>query len=108
MISKVFYNLILNAIQHGEHVTLIAFSHCISGTDLVITCEDNGVGVAPQLKDQIFKSGVGKGTGYGLFLIREILSITDITICETGEPGKDARFEITVPKGAWRMKGVDV
>jgi len=108
MISKVFYNLILNAIQHGEHVTLITFSHRISGTDLVITCEDNGVGVAPQLKDQIFKSGVGKGTGYGLFLIREILSITDITICETGEPGKGARFEITVPKGAWRMKGVDV
>jgi signal transduction histidine kinase len=39
----------------------------------------------------------------GLFLAREILSITGITIHETGKPGKGARFEITVPKGAWRI-----
>jgi len=39
----------------------------------------------------------------GLFLSREILSITGITIKEAGEPGKGARFEMTVPKGAWRF-----
>jgi signal transduction histidine kinase len=41
----------------------------------------------------------------GLFLSREILSITGITIKETGEPGKGARFEMTVPKGACRITG---
>jgi signal transduction histidine kinase len=40
-----------------------------------------------------------------LFLSREILAITGITITENGEPGKGARFEITVPKGAWRTAG---
>jgi len=40
-----------------------------------------------------------------LFLSQEILSITGITITETGEPGKGARFEITVPKGAYRFTG---
>ena len=42
-------------------------------------------------------------TGMGLFLSREILAITGITLRENGEPGKGARFEITVPKGAWRI-----
>ena len=107
MISRVFYNLIHNAIRHGEHVTQITFSHHISGTDLVISCEDNGIGIALQEKEHIFKRGVGKGTGYGLFLIREILDITGITIRETGEPGKGARFEIAVPKGAWRIDDVN-
>jgi len=37
-----------------------------------------------------------------LFVIHEILAITGITIRETGEPGKGARFEILVPAGAYR------
>jgi hypothetical protein len=36
-------------------------------------------------------------------LIREILSITGITIAETGEFGKGARFEIRVPKNGYRI-----
>jgi hypothetical protein len=41
----------------------------------------------------------------GLFLSREILSITGITIRETGEPGNGARFEMLVPKMVWRIVG---
>jgi len=37
--------------------------------------------------------------------VREIWDLTGITIHENGEPGKGARFEMTVPKGAWRMTG---
>jgi hypothetical protein len=40
-----------------------------------------------------------------LIFVREILDITGITIRENGEPEKGARFEMTVPKGAWRMTG---
>jgi len=54
---------------------------------------------------KLFTRGFGKNTGLGLFLSREILSITGITITENGTPGKGARFEITVPKGAWRTAG---
>ena len=103
MISKVFYNLIHNALRHGEHVTRIAFSYQVSGTDLLIVCEDNGAGIDPEEKDNIFRKGFGKDSGLGLFLIREILSITGITIQETGEQGKGARFEIRVPEGDWRI-----
>jgi len=55
----------------------------------------------------LFECGFMNNTGLGLFLSREILAITGITVNENGEPGTGTRFEITVPKGAWRMKGVD-
>jgi signal transduction histidine kinase len=69
---------------------------------LTILYEDNGVGIPPENKEKIFIRGFGKHTGLGLFLIREILSITGITIAETGDYGKGARFEIRVPKGGYR------
>ncbi len=102
MIGKVFYNLIQNALRHGEHVTRITFSCTVSDDELIISCEDNGIGIAQKDKDHIFKKGFGKDSGLGLFLIREILSITGITIQETGEPGKGARFEMTVPRDMYR------
>lgn len=102
MIGKVFYNLIHNALRHGLNVTKIAFFHYMSGTNLVIVCEDNGAGIVPAEKENIFRKGFGKDSGLGLFLIREILSITTITIREVGQPGKGARFEIVVPTGMYR------
>jgi hypothetical protein len=38
-----------------------------------------------------------------MFLIREILSITGLTIRETGIPEKGVRFEIRVPEGSYRF-----
>ncbi len=38
-----------------------------------------------------------------MYLSREILSLTGISIRETGVYGKGARFELRVPKGAYRF-----
>jgi signal transduction histidine kinase len=103
MVGKVFYNLIDNALRHGERVTRIAFSYHLSEAALVIVCEDNGVGIPAPDKQQVFTKGFGRDSGLGLFLIREILSITGISIRETGEPGRGARFEITIPSGDYRI-----
>jgi PAS domain S-box-containing protein len=102
LLPKVFYNLLENAIRHGEHVSTVRFSSRESDQGLTLVCEDNGAGVDAASKKHLFQQGFGKHTGFGLYLMREILSITCITITETGEPGKGARFEIAVPKGAWR------
>ncbi len=107
LLEKVFYNLIENAVRNGEHVTTIRFSKNLSDTGFSIIYEDNGAGIPADMKENIFKPGIGKHTDIGLFLVQEILSITGITIKETGEPGKGARFEMTVPKGAWRMRKED-
>jgi len=105
LIANVFYNLIGNAVQYGKKITTIRFSVEEVGDDHLIVCEDDGDGVVAEEKEKIFERGFGKNTGLGLTLSREILDITGITIRETGEPGKGARFEMTVPKGAWRISG---
>ena len=103
MLEKVFFNLLDNAARHGERVTHIRVSSRPVGGNLVIVWEDNGVGVAPVDKARIFERGFGKNTGHGLFLVREILSLTGISIAETGEQGRGARFEMMVPQGAHRI-----
>jgi PAS domain S-box-containing protein len=103
LVGKVFYNLMDNAVRYGGKITTIRFSALKSGDDHLIVCEDDGDGIPAEEKEKIFERGFGKNTGLGLALSREILSITGITIRETGEPGKGARFVMTVPKGMWRI-----
>ena len=105
LIIKVCYNLMDNAVQYGKKITMIRFSVLKHNDEHLIVCEDDGVGVLAEEKEKIFERGFGKNTGLGLALSREILSITGITIRETGEPGKGARFEMTVPKVMWRTVG---
>ncbi len=105
LIVKVFYNLMENAMQYGGKITIIRFSVEERDRDRIIVCEDDGVGVPASEKKKIFERGFGKNTGLGLALSQEILAITGITISETGEPGKGARFEMVVPEGAWRNAG---
>jgi PAS domain S-box-containing protein len=102
LIVKVFYNLMDNAVRYGQKITTIRFFVDECDGNHLIVCKDDGEGVVAEEKEKIFERGFGKNTGLGLALSREILLITGITICENGEPGKGARFEMTVPKGAWR------
>jgi PAS domain S-box-containing protein len=104
LLEKVFYNLMDNTLRHGKHATEIRIYYQETEEGILLLYEDNGVGVPEYEKSLIFKRGYGKNTGFGLFLIQEILSITGIAIRETGEPGKGARFEIAVPKGNYRTK----
>jgi PAS domain S-box-containing protein len=107
MIVKVFHNLVGNAVRHGGKITTIRFSLPDCGTSHRILCEDDGEGISAGEKEQIFEKGFGKNTGMGLFLAREILAITNITIRECGEPGRGAQFEMGVPDGCYRRKGED-
>jgi multi-sensor signal transduction histidine kinase (EC 2.7.13.3) len=56
------------------------------------------------MKERIFEYNCGKNSGYGLYLIREILAITGITIHEEGIAGEGARFVISVPAGRWKIQ----
>lgn len=103
LITRVMYNLMDNAVRYGGKITAIRFFLRESGAARVMYCEDDGNGVAADEKERIFERGFGKNTGLGLAISHEILAITGITITETGSPGEGARFEITVPEGAWRM-----
>jgi len=106
LFEKVFYNLIENSLKYGgEQLKTIRISLLVQGDSLLLTYEDDGVGIADADKEHLFERGFGKHTGFGLFLSREILAITGISLRETGTAGTGARFEILVPKGAWRLAG---
>jgi PAS domain S-box-containing protein len=104
MFEKVFYNLVENALRYGgESLSQIHISSTTTTGGLIISVEDDGAGIPEGDKERIFERGFGKNTGFGLFLSREILGITGMTITETGIFGKGARFEILVPEGIYRF-----
>jgi signal transduction histidine kinase len=104
LIYKVIFNLIDNAVRYGKTITTIRFSVEERDGDHILVCEDDGVGIPADEKEKIFQRGFGKNTGLGLAISRQILDITGITLHETGEPGKGARFEIVVPRGKCRFE----
>ncbi|HII98084.1 MAG TPA: PAS domain S-box protein [Methanoregula sp.] len=103
LLEKVFFTLLENTLRHGERATRVRVTKILSNTGLTLICEDDGIGIAPHEKERIFEWGYGKHTGFGLFLSREILAITGLSIKECGEAGNGARFEITVPAEAYRF-----
>jgi signal transduction histidine kinase len=105
MLVKVFWNLIDNSVRHGVNVGAIRVSAHRSGDRLLIVYEDDGVGIPKSDKEKIFVPVHGIQTGLGMFLSREILAMTGITIRETGTVRKGVRFEICVPKGRYRIAG---
>jgi signal transduction histidine kinase len=103
LFEQVFANLIDNSFIHGVRVSHISVSFLPFNRDIAIVYEDDGIGVHAGDKSQIFEKGVGKKPGFGLFLSREILANTGLTIKECGVYGKGARFEIFVPEGKFRF-----
>jgi PAS domain S-box-containing protein len=105
MIERVFYNLLENSMRHGERVKKVTVSIELADRHMKLIFQDDGKGVKPEEKEIIFKRGYGIHTGYGLYMTREVLGITGLSIVENGEPGRGARFEITIPAGKFRQSG---
>ena len=104
LLVTVIINLLENAIRHGgSRLDTVRFSCQRNGDSLTVVCEDNGAGIEEADKTRLFTRGFGRHTGLGLFLSREILESTGLTILEKGIPGHGARFEITVPAGSFRL-----
>lgn len=103
VIEKVFSHMIENTQKHGKKATEIHISCRETATGLQLIYEDDGMGIPAEKKKDLFVRGVGSATGFSLFFVHDILEISDMTIQETGEPGTGVRFEISVPKGLYRM-----
>ncbi|MEI7648115.1 MAG: PAS domain S-box protein [Methanomicrobiales archaeon] len=104
LLEQVFQILADNILIHGKTATQVTLTYTSGPESITLFFEDNGVGILKDTKTKMFSPDFQKEKGVGLFLSREILDITGITITETGEPGKGARFEMTVPKGMWRIE----
>lgn len=107
LLERIFYNLIENTLRHAPDATTVRISSRTTPRALEIVYEDDGPGVPEAMKETIFLQGYGQNTGLGLFLVREILSITEISLTEEGVVGKGARFVIRVPHGSHRRVEAD-
>jgi PAS domain S-box-containing protein len=99
LLRQFFYNLIDNSLKYGEKITQIRIYFEKTEDDkLKLIYEDDGVGIPEKMRSNLFKEGVGKGTGYGLYMIKKICETYGWTIQETGKPRKGVQFIITIPK----------
>lgn len=101
LMKRSIENLVINAMQavpdRGGEVRVSVQEEA---TDLLLSVDDNGPGVDPELADQIFEADVtskSKGTGLGLALVKGVIEAHDGTITCVTSPMGGARFEIRIP-----------
>src|SRR5208337_1640182 len=99
-LRQMFYNFIDNTRKYGVQATAtkIYYEDDERG-GLRLIYEDDGVGISEANKSKLFREGFSTGgsTGFGLFFIKKMMSVYGWTITEKGEPGKGAKFVITIP-----------
>jgi len=103
LLDKAIHYLFEDALCEGEKVTQVQVSLILTGTNGVLIMENNGAGIPAEEKGRIFDRGYGRTGSWGLFLAREILVITGMTIAENGDPDRGVRFEITLPPGTLQL-----
>lgn len=104
-ILVVFNNLISNAIKYRNEAALelwIKVSTRQVGSNLEITIADNGQGIAEKHLDKIFDmfyraTTKSKGSGLGLYIVKEAVEKMNGTITVTSEQYKGTTFTITIP-----------
>jgi PAS domain S-box-containing protein len=102
-LEHVFDRLIERSLEKEENPREIRISHQVGEGALFIIFENNGPGYSPEEKEILFELR-SDGTGNReLFIAREILSLTGITLTENGVPGKGARFELRIPETYYRF-----
>jgi signal transduction histidine kinase len=99
LLRQVLFNLLLNAIQAADLNGRIQISaRRLSATEAVLEVRDNGPGVPPDRRQEIFKpyfTTNQKGTGLGLAVVQQIVLAHGWEIeCLANEP-KGALFRIT-------------
>ena len=99
-LRQMFYNFIDNTRKYGQKTTTIRVHYeKIDQDKLNLIYEDDGIGVPMENKANLFKEGFSTGgsTGFGLFLIKKMIEVYGWSIQENGQPGKGAKFTITIP-----------
>jgi two-component system sensor histidine kinase PilS (NtrC family) len=107
-IRQVVWNLATNAIRAMPHGGALKLSVAVrQGSakdhgDIVISVEDQGVGIAARDLDGIFQPFRGafeRGTGLGLSIVHRIVSDYGGEVHVTSQPGVGTRVEVTLPFG---------
>jgi signal transduction histidine kinase len=103
-LGRAIINLAENALWHSMRGTKVTLGLSLQGSDILITVDDQGPGVAPEIRDHLFqkfsqgsRSSKGK-VGLGLYFCRITAVEWGGTVGQENLPGGGARFWIRLPR----------
>lgn len=99
----VFVNLITNAVQAMEHQGTLTLETAVVAGTTQVRVSDTGCGIAPELLGRIFEpffttKPPGKGTGLGLYNIKNVIHHMNGTIKVESQIGGGSTFTLTFPQ----------
>ncbi len=104
-LSIALRNLLTNAIKFSRENSVVKIDLVRAGDKNLLSVKDNGVGLSAQQIQQIFisrndntKGTAGeKGSGLGLFLVRQLLEKMNAELLIESTPGHGSSFTISIP-----------
>jgi two-component system OmpR family sensor kinase len=103
-LHRLVLNLIENAVKHTPPGTHIHAATALEGSEAVLTVEDDGPGIPPDLEQRVFDRFVrggrdgGRGSGLGLAIVRAVAeSYGGSVTLQQPDGGSGARFVVRLP-----------
>jgi signal transduction histidine kinase/DNA-binding response OmpR family regulator len=112
MLDKILFNILSNAFKYtndGGFINVLVDKDA-GNNNAVIKIEDTGIGMSPETLAHAFdlfyqgNEGAYKGTGLGLALSKELITLHHGSIKIKSEKWKGATFEICIPLGKEHLK----
>ena len=101
--TQVVTNLVENAVRHGDGTVRVALepAYVDGGAGVRLTVDDEGEGIAPELRRRVFtkfwNAGSGGGSGLGLYLVNGLVKAHGGTVTIDDAPGGGARIVVRLP-----------
>jgi signal transduction histidine kinase len=106
-LEQVLHNLVENAIKYSPHGGEIRVRLARRGTQVEVAVNDEGIGIPAAAQAQLFKrfyrapnasAAHISGTGIGLYVIREIVTLHEGTIAVASMEGCGSTFTVSLPE----------
>lgn len=109
-LEKIVSNLLANAFKYTPEGGTVSVEVANENEKLSVVVTDTGTGIPKKELDKIFdrfyqmEGTEDKGSGIGLALVKELVSLYRGQISVNSEPGKGSRFRVTLPHSKLSFK----
>lgn len=114
-LKKIIVNLVTNAIKHSQpRGTITISAHLAESNDLILTIDDNGVGMDPRLlsalengrrPEPVSADATMASTGIGLFVVKRLLDLHQATLDIETSAENGTTVTITFPASRVMLPG---
>lgn len=113
MMDTVVRNLLSNALKFSEQDDVVTISADLSGNSVIIRVEDEGIGMSPEMVQNLLKldqvrsrKGTGEehGSGLGLQLCNDIINLHGGHLEIESEEGSGTVFTVIIPQNSEQLQ----